>query len=75
VRAISARERVEECYELPVAKFTRRTPLQVTGLKWKDNIKMNLRELWCQTAAFIHMTLDTVRYRDFVNTLMNLQVQ
>jgi hypothetical protein len=41
---------------------------------WEDNIKMDLREIGIDEANWIRLAQDRVRYRAFVNTVMNLRV-
>jgi hypothetical protein len=49
-------------------------PLGRTRCKWKDNIKMDLREVGWGDMDWIHLAQDRDHWRDFVNTVMNLQV-
>jgi hypothetical protein len=42
--------------------------------KWEDNIKMDLRETGFDGANWIRLAQDRVRWRAFVNTVMNLRV-
>jgi hypothetical protein len=42
--------------------------------KWEDNIKMNLRETGIYGANWFRLAQDRVRWRAFVNTVMNLWV-
>jgi hypothetical protein len=42
--------------------------------KWKDNIKMDLREIWIDGANWIQLPQDRVQWRAFVSTVMNLRV-
>jgi hypothetical protein len=44
------------------------------GRRWEDNIKMDLSEMGMDGANWIQLARDRVRWRAFVNTLMNLQV-
>jgi hypothetical protein len=39
-----------------------------------SSIKMNLREIGIDGANWIHLARNRVRWRDFVNTVMNLRV-
>jgi hypothetical protein len=41
---------------------------------WKDNIKMDLREIWVNGANWIQQAQDRVQWRAFMNTAMNLWV-
>jgi hypothetical protein len=42
--------------------------------RWEDNIKMYLREVGIDGANWIQLAQDRVRWRAFVNTVMNLRV-
>jgi hypothetical protein len=42
--------------------------------RWEDNIKMDLREIGINGANWIQLAQDRVRWRTFVNTVMNLRV-
>jgi hypothetical protein len=49
-------------------------PLGEPRRRWKDNIKMNLREKGIDGTNWIRLAQDSVRRRAFVNTVMNLRV-
>jgi hypothetical protein len=40
--------------------------------RWKDNIKMSLREIGLEGVDWIHLAQDRDRCRALVNTIMNL---
>jgi RNase P/RNase MRP subunit p29 len=42
--------------------------------RWKDNIKLDHREIVIDGANWIHLPQDRVRWRATVKTVMNLQV-
>jgi hypothetical protein len=42
--------------------------------RWKDNIKMDLRERGIDGANWIRLAHDRIRWGGFVSTVMNLQV-
>jgi transcription termination factor 2 len=42
--------------------------------RWKDNIKMDLREIGIDGANWIQLAQDRVQWRACVNTVMNLRV-
>jgi len=44
------------------------------GLRWEDNIKMNVREIRIDGENWIWLAQDRVQWRDFVSTAMNLRV-
>jgi hypothetical protein len=48
-------------------------PLGKLRHRWEDNIKMDIREIWIDEANWIRLAQDTVRWRVFVNTVMNLR--
>jgi hypothetical protein len=49
-------------------------PLGRPRRKWKDNIKMNLRQIEWEGMDWIHVDRDRVQWRAVVNTVMNLRV-
>jgi hypothetical protein len=49
-------------------------PLERPRRRWEDNIKMDLGEIGIVGANWIRLAQDTVRWRAFVNTVMNLRV-
>jgi hypothetical protein len=44
------------------------------GVKWEDNIKLDLMEIGINVENWIQLAQDRVQWRAFVNTVMNLQV-
>jgi hypothetical protein len=49
-------------------------PLGRHRRRWKDNIKMDLREIGIHGANWIGLAQDRIQWRAFVNTVMNLRV-
>jgi hypothetical protein len=49
-------------------------PLGKPRHRWKDNIKVDLREMGIDGANWIRLAQDRVRWWAFVNMVMNLQV-
>jgi hypothetical protein len=49
-------------------------PLGRPRRRWEDNIKMDLREIGIDGANWIQLAQDRVRWRVYVNTVMNLPV-
>jgi hypothetical protein len=41
---------------------------------WKDNIRMELKEICCEDVDWIHLAQDKDQWRALVNTVMNLRV-
>jgi hypothetical protein len=48
-------------------------PLGRPKRRWEDNIKMELNEMEIDVANWIRLAQDRVKWRDFVNTIMNLR--
>jgi hypothetical protein len=69
--------RMEEngnAYSILVAKPKGKSPLGRPRRRWVDNIKMDLREIGCDGVDRIDMAQDRDRWRDLVNTGMNLWI-
>jgi hypothetical protein len=47
-------------------------PLGRPRRRWEDNIKMDFREIRIDGANWIRLAQDRIRWRAFVNTVMNL---
>jgi hypothetical protein len=61
-------------YRVLVGRPESKRPLARHRRRWEDNIKMDLREKGIDGANWIHLAQDKVRWRAFVNTVMNLRV-
>jgi hypothetical protein len=48
--------------------------LRIPRRRWKDNIKLDLREIVIDGVNWIRLAQDRVQWRAFVNTVMNLRV-
>jgi hypothetical protein len=76
-RVIKARRmrcvRVRGAYNILVRKPEGRISLGRPRRRWKDNIKMDLREIGFGDVDWIHWTQDRDRWRALVNTVMNLR--
>jgi hypothetical protein len=60
-------------YRVLVGKSECKRPLGRPRRRWEDNIKMDLREIGIDGANWIRLAHDSVQWRGFVNTLMNLR--
>ena len=49
-------------------------PLGRPRRRWEDNIKMDLREVGCDTRDWIDLTQDWAQWRAYVRAVMNLRV-
>jgi hypothetical protein len=57
-----------------VGKPEGRRPLGIPRRRWKDNIKMDLREVGWKGMDWINLAQDRDRWRALVNAVMNLRV-
>jgi hypothetical protein len=57
-----------------VGKLERKGPLGRPRRRWKDNIKINLKELGLDVVNLIHLAHNRDHGKTFVNTVMNLRV-
>jgi hypothetical protein len=64
----------ERCYRVLVGSLEGKRPLGRPRRRWEDNIKMDVSEIGIDGANWILLAQDRVRWRDFVNTVMNLLV-
>jgi hypothetical protein len=61
-------------YRVLVGRPESKRPLGRPRRRWEDNIKMDLREIGMEGANWIRLAQDRVRWRAFVNTVMNLRI-
>jgi hypothetical protein len=61
-------------YGVLVGKPERKIPLGRPRRKWEDGIKMDLRKIGWEGVGWNQLTEDTERWRDVVNTVMNLRI-
>jgi hypothetical protein len=61
-------------YRALVGRPEGKRPLGRPRHRWEDNIKVDLREIDIAGANWIQLAQDRVRWRAFVNTVMNLRV-
>jgi hypothetical protein len=61
-------------YRVLVGKPDSKRPLGRPRSRWKDNIKMDLREIGIDGTNWIQLVQDRVQWWAFVNTVMNLRV-
>jgi hypothetical protein len=61
-------------YKILVGWPEGKRPLGRPRRRWKDNIKMDLREIGLDGANWIRLAQDSVQCRAFVNMVMNLRV-
>jgi hypothetical protein len=61
-------------YRVFVARTEGKKPLGRPRHRWEDNNKMELREIGINGANWIRRVQDRVRWRAFVNTVVNIRV-
>jgi hypothetical protein len=61
-------------YRVLVGRPEGKRPLGRPRRTWEDNIKMDLRDIGIDRANWIWLAQDSVQWRAFVNTVMNLRV-
>ena len=49
-------------------------PLWRPRRRWEDNIKMDLRDVGCDTGDWIHLAEDRKQWRAYVRAVMDLRV-
>jgi hypothetical protein len=63
-----------DVYRILVGKPKGKRPLGIPRRRWEDNIKMDLREIGIDGMNWIRLAQDRIKWRAFVNTVMNLRV-
>jgi hypothetical protein len=61
-------------YRVLFGRFKGKTPVGRPRRRWEDNIKTDLREIGIDGANWIQLAQNSVQWRAFVNTVMNLRV-
>jgi hypothetical protein len=60
-------------YRVLVGRPEGKRPLERPRRRWEDNIKLDLRETGIDGTNWIRLAQDRVRWRAFMNTVMNLR--
>jgi hypothetical protein len=60
-------------YSVLVGRLERKRPLGRPRRRWKDNIKLDFREIGIDGVNWIRLAQDRVQLRAFVNKVMNLK--
>jgi hypothetical protein len=61
-------------YRVLVGKPDERRPLGRPRRRWKDNIRMDIREVGCGCVDWMELAQDRDRWRALVGAVMNLRV-
>jgi hypothetical protein len=73
-RHVARMEEGRGVYRILVRRPEGKRPLGRPRRRWEDNIKMDLRKIGIEGVNWIQLAQDSVEWRAFVNTVMNLQV-
>jgi hypothetical protein len=65
---------IQYVYRVLVGRPEGKRPLGRPRRRWKDNIKMDLKEIGIDESSWIRLAQDKVQWRAFMNTVMNLRV-
>jgi hypothetical protein len=61
-------------YRILLGKPEGKRPLGSQRRRWVDNIKMDLKEIECDSVDWMHIAQCRDRWRALVNTILNLRV-
>jgi hypothetical protein len=61
-------------YRILTGKPQGKRPLGTPGLRWVDNIEMDLREIGWGGMDWVNLAQDRDKWRALVNTVMNLRI-
>ena len=67
-------EKSRNAYRVSLGKPEGKRLLARSGRRWEDNIKMDLREVGCDTGDWITLAEDRNQWRTYVRAVMNLRV-
>ena len=73
-RARSTYGAVQKCIQSLVRKPEGKRPLWRSRRRWEDNIRMDLREVGCDSGEWIDLAEDRDQWRAYVRAVMNLRV-
>jgi hypothetical protein len=65
---------MRNAYKILVRKSEEKRPFGRTRCRWKDNIRMDLREIGWKGLEWMHLAQDGDQWRAVVNVVMNLWV-
>jgi hypothetical protein len=57
-----------------IGKPEEKRPLRRPRRRWEDNIRMDLREIWCEVVDWMNLSQDRDQWRSLMNTVMNIRV-
>ena len=71
---VARMEQSRNAYRVLVGKPEGKRPLGRPRRRWEDNIKMDLREVGCDSGEWIAFVEDRNQWRAYVRAVMNLRV-
>ena len=71
---VARMEQSRNAYRVLVVKPEGKRPLGRPRRRWEDNIRMDLREVGCDSDEWIDLAEDRDQWRAYVRTVMNLRV-
>jgi hypothetical protein len=66
---------MRSAYNILLGKPEGKIPLGRPRGKWKDDIRVDLKEIGWEGVDWIHLAQDRDQWRGLVNTVMNFRVQ
>ena len=73
-RTCSTYGAIQNAYRVLVRKPESKRPLGRPRHRWEDTIKMDLREVGCDSRDWIALAEDRNQWRDYVRAVMNLRI-
>ena len=73
-RHVARMEQSRNAYKVLMGKPEGKRPLGRPRRRWKDNIKMDLREVDCDPREWISLAEDRDQWRAYLRAVMNLRV-
>ena len=73
-RHVARTEQSRNAYKVLMGKPEGKRPLGRPRRRWKDNIKMDLREVDCDPREWISLAEDRDQWRAYLRAVMNLRV-
>jgi hypothetical protein len=71
---VACMDEMRNAHNILVGKPEGKRPLGRIRRKREDNIKMDLRHIWCKCVDWMQLAQDRDQWRAVVNTVMNLRV-
>jgi len=71
---VTHKEQIRNSYKILVGKLEGKRPVRRPRDRYEDNIKMDFRQIRCDSIDYIHLPQDTVQLQALVNVAMNLWI-